>query len=309
MRKILYIINPAAGTGKASSTILRQLIIQKTKAEAIPFEMMTSREDGDYSALHSVIQDEHFTDVVVAGGDGTVNQVVAHLRNHNVRFGILPVGSGNGLAYAAGISANRAKAMDVILKAKARPVDGISILNFYDKKTETRFACMLCGFGFDAEIAHAFSKSSKRGFLTYAKMVVSKYRSAPAYPFEISVNQAVISAKAFFLSIANSNQYGNHFTIAPFARLDDGLLDVILCKQMPKLKGIYHVFRQVLKFNRPVSLSEQAAFKNNILYIQSDSLFIRNLAGAAFHIDGDPAETPLSTEIKIIPKCFLLIQP
>jgi diacylglycerol kinase family enzyme len=99
-RHIVYIINPISGTRKKSG--LQKLIEEKTKKQNIPFKIFPSVASGDYSFLSSVIKDEKITDVVVAGGDGTLSQVVGSLMNENVNFGVIPCGSGNGLAMAAG---------------------------------------------------------------------------------------------------------------------------------------------------------------------------------------------------------------
>ncbi|HZH00924.1 MAG TPA: acylglycerol kinase family protein, partial [Flavisolibacter sp.] len=92
-RHILYIINPISGTRKKGA--LRELIESKTKAAGIPFTIEHSVASGDYSFLNSLLQLQGITDIVIAAGDGTVNQVIDSLKNFPVQFGILPCGSGN----------------------------------------------------------------------------------------------------------------------------------------------------------------------------------------------------------------------
>ena len=118
-RKIIYLINPVSGTKKKDQ--LKDLIIRKTRAEGIEFEIYPSKADGSYDNLEKVIKKDGITDVVICGGDGTVNAVVNALQGVPVNFGIIPMGSGNGLAFAAKIPKQASLALDVIFKGKAIP--------------------------------------------------------------------------------------------------------------------------------------------------------------------------------------------
>ena len=100
-RKIIYVINPISGT--KSKNDLQQFVEAKTKERGIPYSVFPSVADGDYSFLHSIIKEEKISDIVIAGGDGTISSVVGSLLNENINFGIIPCGSGNGLAHTAKI--------------------------------------------------------------------------------------------------------------------------------------------------------------------------------------------------------------
>ncbi|HSU27131.1 MAG TPA: diacylglycerol kinase family protein, partial [Chitinophagaceae bacterium] len=153
MRNIIYIINPISGS--RSKKGLEALIEKETKARNIPFEIFPSIASGDYSFLLPSIRDKKITDVVIAGGDGTISQVAGSLLDTGVNFGIIPCGSGNGLAFTAKIPRSKSKALQLVFDGKASPVDG-----FY---VNGQFACMLCGLGFDAKVAHDFAEQSTRG--------------------------------------------------------------------------------------------------------------------------------------------------
>ena len=103
-RKLLYIVNPISGTGNKST--LQHVIRTKTVAAGLEFAVYPSVAGGDYSFLIPIIKEQNFTDVIIAGGDGTINQAVNCLRKLKVQFGIVPCGSGNGLAFSAGITKN-----------------------------------------------------------------------------------------------------------------------------------------------------------------------------------------------------------
>ena len=297
-RYIIYIVNPVSG-GKNKSS-LSDLIAAKMDAAAIPFSIHSSVPSADYSFLLPLIEEKKATDIVIAGGDGTINGVLSSLHLTKLRFGILPLGSGNGLAWTAKIPALMEKAIDVILAGKAAETDAFSI--------NGRFACMLCGVGFDAQVAHDFANDPNRGLITYVKKTVSNFFTAKGYPFTIHSGEEVMQTEAFFVSIANSNQFGNHFTIAPKASLTDGLLDIVIVSKQNKLNLLYQTMRQVGGFN---SLVEANIGKSNaaIVYFQSPEVTVLNPSLAPLHIDGDPAAAAEEIHVKVIPGCYQLLVP
>ena len=236
----------------------------------------------------------------MAGGDGTVNHVVSALAGTNVNFGIIPMGSGNGLAFCAGIPKNPKKALDIIFLGQSGFVDAFKINN--------RFSCMLSGLGFDAQVAYDFAHKATRGLLTYTQQSLVQYFKAHPYQFQVVLNDFSFYTDAFFISIANSNQFGNNFTIAPKASLDDGLLDIVIVQKMNKAKLPFAILQQIRGNNNLQQLVEDMS-KKNILYFQTPSLTIKNLKLAPFHIDGEPAETASEFNIQLIRKCFRLLQP
>ena len=246
------------------------------------------------------IENENITDVVICGGDGTVSQVAAVLIDEPVSIGIIPMGSGNGLALAAKIPANTAKALELIFTGKASYIDSFFINN--------TFSCMLCGLGFDAQVAHDFAVQGKRGLMTYIKQTIGNFFAAKPYSFDIVNQGKSFNTDAYFISIANSNQFGNNVTIAPQASLSDGLLDVVVVKKMSKFKLLWVVFKQI-RNGQTEEYNELTVQHRDVLYFQTPRLIIHNLEGAPLHIDGDPAETARKFSIQIIPQAFKLIQP
>ena len=298
MRHIVYIINPISGTGGKAS--LQTLVEQKTSAVGIKFSIHYSVANGDYSFLYPVIKQQGVTDIVIAGGDGTINQVLNSLRGQPVQFGIIPAGSGNGLALSAGIPKAKDKALDIIFKGKSLPTDAFLI--------NDRFACMLCGLGLDAQVAHDFAKDPRRGLSTYVQKAVADFFTAKAYPFTLSAGGEELTTDAYFISVANSNQFGNYFTIAPRASLTDGLLDIVVVTAQSKLSMLLQTFRQVGGFN---SLQESPLSNKEagVIYFQAKELSIKNPAAAPLHIDGDPSETEPHFSFKILPHFYKLIIP
>ena len=295
-QKIIYIINPIAGTRTKHD--LQEFIANTTKERGIPFHIYPSVASGDYSFLRSLIREEEITDVVIAGGDGTVSQVVSSLMKEKVNFGIIPCGSGNGLALAAKISKQPAKALNIIFTGKASLIDG-----FYVNR---QFACMLCGVGFDAKVVHEVARQPSRGLKTYATLVSKNFFSMAPYEFSIESNGLEFSKEAFFISIANSNQFGNNFTIAPKALLSDGLLDIVIVKKSARPLLLYNLVKQIFAGKLK---KVESSLNEPIIYFQTSEVMIKNMGNAPMHIDGDPAETPEELKVEIKKKCFRLIQP
>jgi len=297
-RHIIYIVNPVAGTRTRKD--LQLFIEKKTREQGIEFTVFPSVASGDYSFLHPIIKENGTTDIVIAGGDGTISQAAGDLLDFDVNFGIIPCGSGNGLAYTAKIPRQPAKALDIIFKGKSSLIDGFLI--------NGHFACMLCGLGFDAKVAHDFAEQHTRGLMTYIKMVLRNYFSAKTYPFEIQLAKQSFKTEAYFISIANSNQFGNNFTIAPKASLSDGMLDIVIVTDQNKLSLLLQTLTQI-KLGKPLQTVNIKADKKGVIYFQTDKLNIINASLAPLHIDGDPSESSEKFKIEIKKKCFRLLQP
>lgn len=297
-RKLLYIVNPISGKGNKLS--LQEIIKTSTTAAGFEFFIYPSVASGDYSFLVSLIKEQKFTDVIIAGGDGTINQVINSLRKLKLQFGIVPCGSGNGLAFSAGIPKNPEKALSIIFKGKSAWCDSF-LMN-------EKFACMLCGLGFDAQVAHDFANDPKRGLATYLKKTISNFFTAKTYPFILTTNGKQIKTDALFISIANSNQFGNNFTIAPKASLNDGLLDIVVMAKQNKLLALLQAFRQVGGYNQLQKL-EVLNENASLLYFQTTEIKIENPHLAPMHIDGDPVETTNKISVQILKDSFRLIYP
>lgn len=297
-RHFLYVINPVSGVRDKSS--LQNIIEKKTTARLLPFEVLYTNAEKNYDFLPGKIKTDRITDVVICGGDGTINQLTEALLGLNIKIGIIPLGSGNGLAFSARIPVDINAALDIIFDGKWKMIDAFYI--------NEKFSCMLCGVGFDAQVAHDFAKEKKRGLVTYVKQSLKNFVSALPYTFSITANGKSFTTDAFFISIANSNQFGNNFTIAPKARLDDGLLDIVICKKMNKVKLVWAVLQQV-SYGRLSSEHIDPFLENEVVYFQTDHLVLHNHGLAPLHIDGEPVSTDEKFQIKILPKAIKLLQP
>jgi diacylglycerol kinase (ATP) len=313
-RRLLYLVNPISGIKK--KPLLKAAIEKKTTAAGLEYIIADTRADGNYSFLHQQIIDDNITDVIICGGDGSVSTITSYLLNTNVAIGIVPMGSGNGLAFAAGIPISTSKALDIIFKGNSSYIDGFFI--------NGKFSCMMCGIGNDAQVAHDFAKAKKRGLNTYLRLSAVNYFRSKPYTFTVNVDDyenkksaqsggspplkkgvarsaGGFSVDAFFIVIANSNQFGNHVTIAPKASLSDGLLDIVIVRKMNKLVLPFALLQQITGFN--ISANKK------IINFQTPELTIINKGGAPIHIDGEPEPSAENIIIKIKPNAFRLLQP
>jgi diacylglycerol kinase (ATP) len=297
-RRLLFIINPISGIRNKQS--LQELIREEVSAADLDYVIYPSVASGDYSYLNPIIKKEKITDIVIAGGDGTINQAIAGLNHHHLPFGILPLGSGNGLAFTAGIPKNIRKAIRIALAGKSEETDAFLV--------NDQFACMLVGLGFDAQVAHDFANDPKRGLTTYVKKTISNFIKAKTYPFILHCQGKEIRTNALFISIANSNQFGNNFTIAPRASLSDGLLDVVIMAKQNRFLTLVEAMKQISGFNDLQSL-DVLDERAHLLYFQTRDLSISNTQLAPMHVDGDPVASHRKINIKMLKGYFRLIKP
>jgi YegS/Rv2252/BmrU family lipid kinase len=297
-RNILFLVNPISGTRTKEKLIA--FISEKLNAANISFGIDYTNATGNYTILKEQVVAKRITDIIIVGGDGSVNQVVQAFASLPVCFGILPVGSGNGLARAAGIPTKIKRALQVIIDGYTMAVDAFTINN--------TFSCMLSGLGFDAQVAHNFARKAKRGLFNYTKESLLQFFKAQPYGFEIKLPEFSFFTDAFLISVANSNQFGNNVTIAPQAKLNDGLLDVIVVQKMHKVKLPYAILKQLSGNNKMEQLVQDMEHKN-ILYFQTPSLEISNPKLAPLHIDGEAVATNQTLSIKVLPNYFTLFVP
>lgn len=297
-RKILFFINPISGT--RDKKVLRNKIVQSCTSHGYGHEIMDTSKDGNYDFLKEKIKKDEITDVVICGGDGSLAPIIFPLLHSSTRVGIIPSGSGNGLARTVGISSRLDKALNIIMNGQAVAVDAFWV--------NDRLSVHLVGLGFDAKVAHEFAKQRKRGVNTYIKEVIKNFLSIEKYAFDIELNGEWHSKDAFMISIANSNQFGNNFKIAPRASLCDGKIDITIFEKTLKPILLLDILRHVL-IGKPKKTSHIQWEDAHVIYFQANELTIRNKSKAPFHLDGDPAATCDEFKIKMIPQAYQLLLP
>lgn len=212
------IINPVSGTrGKESIPDTVASVLRQDGAPEPEVLFTRQAGDGGMFAAEAVAHGSRL--IVVAGGDGTVSDVAAALRGTSAALGIIPCGSGNGLARALGIPS------DFEAAARLLGAEGKTMVCDNGLIDGRPFFCT-CGVGFDAEVSKSFAAGRRRGRLSYLKDALLEYISYSPQPYAISVGGRVITQEAFLIAVCNASQYGNNAYIAPRASLTDGLLDI-----------------------------------------------------------------------------------
>ncbi|MBS1738580.1 MAG: YegS/Rv2252/BmrU family lipid kinase [Bacteroidetes bacterium] len=295
-RKIIFFINPISGT--KNKVALEKKIIAHCEARGIIFQILFTNKEGNYQFLREKITQEEITDIVVCGGDGSIRPFIAALLNVEVNIGILPLGSGNGVAMSAQIPRSIDKALETIFAGATVQADAYTI--------NGEVCAHLSGLGFDAKVAHAFAQQKNRGLNTYIREFVKAFLKTKTADFEVLLNGEWEKFNAFCICIANSNQFGNNMKIAPRASLCDGLLDIIIVQKTTKANALLLLLKHILLGKvLDIPIDKNKTF----LYYQTRSIKIKNLQHALVHVDGDPAPTTEIVEAEILPAAFRLIIP
>lgn len=218
-RKIAFVINPKSGSDKKTD---RVKLIKSLLSDAYDSEIILWQKVEDRDEIFRRVTSENFDVAVAVGGDGTVSQLAEALCGTNTALGIVPFGSGNGLARHLGVPLKSEEAMKLIAEGTIKKIDRGRINN-------RSFFCT-AGVGFDARIGKLFAESETRGFWTYGKMTVNEFRNYVPEKYTIDIDGKKIERTAFLITIANAGQYGNNAWIAPKANAMDGILHVSILK-------------------------------------------------------------------------------
>ena len=230
-------------------------------------------------------------DIVVAiGGDGTVNEVARALIHTSTALGIIPCGSGNGLARHLHIPLDPKAAIDVINKGNRLCID-------YGKINNIPFFCT-CGVGFDAFVSLKFADSGKRGLLTYLENTLHESLTYQPETYEIENEEGTVKYKAFLIACGNASQYGNNAYITPQASLTDGLMDVTILEPFSVLDVPSLSFQL---FNKTIDQNSR------IKTMRAKKIKIHRVHEGVLHFDGDPLIAGKELEIEIIPQGLYVI--
>lgn len=232
-------------------------------------------------------------DIVIAvGGDGSVNETAAGLKDSGTALSIIPTGSGNGLARHLGMPLSLEAALHGLVDYQEFSIDTFMV--------NDRFGVGTFGMGFDAHIAHLFAQAGTRGYATYVKLVLSEFYKYQPREYQFTVNGHPHSKEAFLFTIANSSQFGNNAVIAPFADLTDGLLDIAMLRQFPLYSAPHLIYR----------LTHNSLHKSKFYdMLRGSEIRIRNHGDLPGHIDGEPLLLQGEVRINLVPSSLRVFAP
>lgn len=287
---IAFVINPISGT--QSKTAIVKLVDELLDKERYNPEIVYTEYAGHATQIAAERAKRGYFAVVAVGGDGTINEIARSLVHTETALGIIPCGSGNGLARHLQIPMEVKGALQVINGAKTSLID-------YGKINEVPFFCT-CGVGFDAFVSLKFSQAGKRGPLTYLeKMLQESLRYKPE-TYELEMDGISSHYQAFVIACGNASQYGNNAYIAPHASLSDGLLDVTILEPFNMIEAPSLAFQL---FNRSIDQN------SHVKSFRCRSLRILRKTPGVVHYDGDPMTAGEVVEVKILPKELRVIVP
>jgi len=279
--KIAFIINPFSGTAKKEDIpALIQLELDKTVFEP---EIVFTTHRGHGTELAKTFVDKGFQVVVAVGGDGTVNEVAQALVHTNTSLGIVPIGSGNGLARHLGIPMNTKKAVKQLNHCE-------SIFMDYGLVNERPFFCT-CGTGFDAYVSTEFAKGKKRGIMSYIEKIITGYFTYKSQNYHLQGEGIDLDTKAFVITFANASQWGNNAYIAPLASVQDGKLDISIMSSFPII-AIPTLALQLFAKTIDKYLFMTTLRSEKITLIREES--------GPFHYDGEPYVEGKEIQIRTI---------
>ncbi len=289
-KKIRFVINPKSGVrSKGDIPKLINRLIDRGKYDP---EIVFTERPKHATLLSREAVEANYDVVVSVGGDGSANEIAKGLIGSETVMAILPMGSGNGMARHLKIPMNLEKAMMVINRGKIIKIDTVRV--------NEEFCIGTLGVGFDAHVAHLFSDSSKRGFYTYIKLVLKEFNRYEPKKVELKVDSETISSECFLLTIANSSQWGNDAVIAPFADVEDGIIDVSMMKKFGYFNVPVLIWRLMNK-----SIHRSRFFT----MMRGKNIVLKNNTELQGHIDGEPVLFSTDLNIKVIPNSLNVIVP
>ncbi|MBD3386826.1 YegS/Rv2252/BmrU family lipid kinase [candidate division KSB1 bacterium] len=291
LQKVRFIYNPKSGIIK-SSTLIRRIIEKFCETAPFSYDFVVTEYRGHAHKLAKDCIEKKYDAVTAIGGDGTVNEVASALVHSDVALSVIPMGSGNGFARGLNIPMSIRRATKLLLNGTIKKVDAGRI--------EDRYYFVVAGVGFDALIGKLFDDSSLRGPLPYFTIGLKEFLYYRPEVFILKFNNRQVIAPALLVAIANTKQWGNGAIIAPYASVDDGLLDVCILHRINLLYGLYHLPKlftgkidKIRKYER----------------YQARELEIIRESPGPFHSDGEPGYASKRIKLSVEKQALRVIVP
>jgi YegS/Rv2252/BmrU family lipid kinase len=290
MKEILFILNPVAGIRRISD--LESIIKDNLDLTRYSYEINTTSRQGEALEITRQAIQKGYDIVTAVGGDGTINEIAKGIEGSDVVLGIVPNGSGNGLARHLEIPLDIARAIRFLNDGRVRRIDTATMngMTFVS----------LAGVGFDARVANRYRKIRRRGFYGYFRIIVQEYFGYKEQNYTLEIDGKLIERKALLVTVTNSNQFGYGTVIAPAAKLDDGLLNVIIVRKFP-LAELPLVLQ--LLYGQRIDKSQY------VESITGKEIQIIRKRGRWVNLDGEAIKTDLQVAIRMNPASLQVLAP
>lgn len=289
-KKIRFIVNPFSGTsGKNSIPDLLKELLDHSKFE---YEVVFTEYAGHAIDLAKKGVESNCDYIAAVGGDGSVNEIAKSLINSHATLIVIPGGSGNGFAMHLGLGRNIRKAIQIINTGQIIKVDTCT--------ANDRFFINVSGIGFDARIAYITKKNKKRGFLPYFMTSLREARKFKPQKLKIKIDDVSFEGEYAAAVVANASMYGYHFTIAPLASMQDGIMDLMLIKKAPLYKYFFTIFRFLNRTLHKSKITET---------LQGNHISITTVEESYLHVDGEGYRSSKELTFKMFPGSLKVLAP
>ncbi len=284
-----FVVNPRAGVGELHE--FERLVKTHAQRHQCEFDIAYTQARGHAADITRKAVAEKFTTIVAVGGDGTINEVAQGLMDAPATLGIVPRGSGNGLARHLNIPIDTPAAIEALFTCEPIAMDVFTV--------NDKLSLNVSGLGFDGHVTRLFGVDGGRGLLGYVSVAVQEFLKFREFTAEIAIGPTTIQRTAFIIAVANSSQYGNNARIAPSASVCDGILNVTILKKIPlyRMDFLYDFFAGNVG-NSPYSE-----------IIDASALTINTLSPVPYHVDGEPAGHDHQFRISILPGALRVLHP
>lgn len=289
-RKIVFVYNPISGNRRLIPVL--PIIERFINKDLYDYSIITTNHKGHATQVAQEYSRRGYDAVIAVGGDGTVNEVGRGLIGTGTALGIIPCGSGNGLARHLGIPMDPFKAVKWLDKSIFTDID-------YGTINGNPFFCT-CGVGFDAKVSDTFSKAGTRGVLTYMESILKEIATYKDKLYKLSFDNSSEAFECFIVTCANADQWGNNAFIAPTASLQDGLMDVVVIRPFTPLDAPLLAFQL---FNRQLDRNEKVTIR------KCRQLTITRQEDGPAHFDGDPIMLGKEINIEMVPHGLKVLIP
>lgn len=289
MRKIAFILNPLSGKGNKEA-VEQYINRQFKKTAGFDTLLYTTRCAGDGYEQARLLAAQGLDAVVAVGGDGTINEVARGLLHSRTTMGIVPMGSGNGLARHLRLPMDFKKALNKIMHFHIRAIDAAQI-------NGQLFFCT-AGIGFDALIGHLFNSGGKRGMSTYISLSTREFLQYKPQEYTIMIDGQTHTHKAFLITFANASQWGNNAYIAPLAHCNDGQLDIVVWKDFP---------RRAVPFMVPRLFTKTIHKSSFVEMFQGKHIVVKRPQEDYVHLDGESLQMGEILNIQVLPSALKVL--
>ena len=291
--KLRFVFNPRSGKPSRNAPLL-PMLRDFISARSLDADLVCTEGPGHATEIARDAVSAGCLRIVAVGGDGTVNEVAQALIHTPASMGLVPCGSGNGLALHLGIPTTARDALELAAGASARVAE-------LDTGTVNGFPFVnAMGLGLDAEVGRRFNRLARRGLPAYTRTALSAFFGRKTERCTVSSGDQRESVEMLLIAVANSDQYGNHAKIAPHARIDDGLLDLIIVGQVGLFAACLLGARLFLG-----SIDQSPAVRR----LRAERFLIERPEAGIIHTDGEIHMTGASVAVQVRPRSLKFVVP